>query len=77
LLKFTMKRTWKLEQIFAKPKPVIGMVHLLPLPGAPAYQAEKGMKGIIAAAMDDALRLIEGGVRSKTKVTGLFLNRIR
>lgn len=57
-----MKRTLKLEQIFNTAKPIIGMVHLLPLPGAPAYQAEKGMEGIIVAAMDDALRLVEGGV---------------
>ena len=42
-----MKRTLKLERIFNTAKPIIGMVHLLPLPGAPAYQAEKGMEGII------------------------------
>jgi membrane complex biogenesis BtpA family protein len=57
-----MKRTLKLPQIFNTEKPIIGMVHLLPLPGAPGYQSEKGMKAIIEEAMDDALRLIEGGV---------------
>jgi membrane complex biogenesis BtpA family protein len=57
-----MKRTVKLLQIFNTEKPIIGMVHLLPLLGAPGYQSEKGMKAIIEAAMDDALRLTEGGV---------------
>jgi membrane complex biogenesis BtpA family protein len=57
-----MKRTWKLKQVFGTEKPIIGMVHLKALPGAPGYQAEKGMKAITAAAIDDALRLIEGGV---------------
>jgi membrane complex biogenesis BtpA family protein len=57
-----MKRTLKLRRIFATEKPIIGMVHLQPLPGAPGYHSEKGMKAIIEAAMDDALRLIEGGV---------------
>jgi membrane complex biogenesis BtpA family protein len=57
-----MKRTMKFIQIFSTEKPIIGMVHLLPLPGAPGYQHEKGMKAIIEAAMDDASRLIEGGV---------------
>lgn len=56
------KRTWKLEQVFCTEKPIIGMVHLQPLPGAPGYLPEKGMKAITAAAMDDALRLVEGGV---------------
>jgi membrane complex biogenesis BtpA family protein len=57
-----MKQILIFKQIFATEKPIIGMVHLLPLPGSPGYQSEKGMKQIIAAAMDDALRLIEGGV---------------
>jgi membrane complex biogenesis BtpA family protein len=60
--KDAMKRTGKLKQVFGTEKPIIGMVHLQPLPGAPGYQSEKGMKAITAAAMDDALRLVEGGV---------------
>jgi uncharacterized protein len=57
-----MKRTQKLKQVFGTEKPIIGMVHLLPLPGAPGYRPDKGMKAIIAAAMEDASRLAEGGV---------------
>lgn len=41
--------------------PVIGMVHLWPLPGAPGY-AGYGMEKIIAAALSDARALVRGGV---------------
>ncbi|HOP40638.1 MAG TPA: BtpA/SgcQ family protein [Geobacteraceae bacterium] len=57
-----MRKTEKFIQTFGTEKPIIGMVHLLPLPGAPAYHADTGMKRIIAAAVEDAMRLVEGGV---------------
>ncbi len=57
-----MERTVKLKQIFTSEKPIIGMVHLRSLPGSPGYQADQGMKTIIAAALEDTLRMIEGGV---------------
>jgi len=57
-----MKLTLKFREIFATGKPIIGMVHLRPLPGAPGYRSSEGMKAIIEAAMDDAVRLIDGGV---------------
>ncbi len=50
-----------LEEMFGVPKPIIGMVHLLPLPGAPGYTGY-GMEAIIEAALRDAEALVTGGV---------------
>ncbi|MEI7769400.1 MAG: BtpA/SgcQ family protein [Chloroflexales bacterium] len=49
-----------LRTIFATPKPVIGMVHCWPLPGAPGYSGY-GMREIIEHAVADAYALAEGG----------------
>jgi membrane complex biogenesis BtpA family protein len=49
-----------LSTIFATPKPVIGMVHCWPLPGAPGYRGY-GMAEIIEHAVADAYALAEGG----------------
>lgn len=49
-----------LQQIFRTPKPVIGMVHCWPLPGAPGYTGY-GMQTIIDNALRDAHALAEGG----------------
>jgi uncharacterized protein len=49
-----------LGQIFRTPKPVIGMVHCWPLPGAPGYTGY-GMDTIIDNALRDAHALAEGG----------------
>ena len=49
-----------LAQIFGVAKPVIGMVHLWPLPGAPGY-AGYGMAEIVEHAVRDATALAEGG----------------
>lgn len=46
---------------FARPKPIIGVIHLRPLPGAPRYEGE-AMTDIIAAAVADARTLAEGGI---------------
>ena len=51
-----------LEKMFGVKKPVIGMVHLLSLPGAPEYDARKGTRGNIEWAMRDARALENGGV---------------
>lgn len=48
-----------LQQIFRTPKPVIGMVHCWPLPGAPGYTGY-GMQTIIDNALRDAYALAEG-----------------
>ncbi len=50
-----------LADLFGVTKPVIGMVHLLPLPGAPGY-AGYGMGAILDHARRDAEALLEGGV---------------
>lgn len=50
-----------LSEIFGTPKPVIGMVHLWPMPGAPGYTGY-GMETIIDHGLRDALALVEGGV---------------
>lgn len=61
------KRRWdglrirSLRDLFGVEKPVIGMVHLLPLPGAPGYTGY-GMDAVIEAALADARALVRGGV---------------
>jgi len=50
-----------LVDMFGVYKPVIGMVHLWPLPGSPGY-AGYGMNDILDYARRDAEALIEGGV---------------
>lgn len=49
-----------LSAIFTTAKPVIGMVHCWPLPGAPGYSGY-GMDTIIEHAVADAYALAEGG----------------
>jgi membrane complex biogenesis BtpA family protein len=50
------------ESRFGARKPVVGMVHLPPLPGAPQYDREGGREAIHGAARRDAERLGAGGV---------------
>lgn len=54
-------RLRSLTDLFPAPKPVIGMVHLWPLPGAPGYTGY-GMQVIIEHALRDAEALVQGGV---------------
>ena len=49
-----------LAEVFRTPKPIIGMVHCWPLPGAPGYTGY-GMHTIIEHALRDAHALAEGG----------------
>ena len=49
------------KEIFGTARPVIGMVHLPPLPGSVGYTGY-GMQQIIDFALRDAERLVEGGV---------------
>ncbi len=49
-------------ETFRTEKPILGMVHLKPLPGSPLYDPEGGMKKILAHAVDEAGRLEEAGV---------------
>ncbi len=50
-----------LADVFRTPKPVIGMVHCWPMPGAPGYTGY-GIDTIIEHARRDADALAEGGV---------------
>jgi membrane complex biogenesis BtpA family protein len=54
-------RLQRLEDLFVVSKPVIGMVHLWPLPGSPGYRGY-GMPKIIDEALRDAEALVRGGV---------------
>lgn len=49
-----------LQELFSAKKPIIGMVHLLPLPGSPRYGGS--MAQVIDAALADAAALEAGGV---------------
>ncbi|WP_319520500.1 BtpA/SgcQ family protein [uncultured Martelella sp.] len=50
-----------LETLFPVKKPVIGVIHLRPLPGAPRYEGE-AVRDIYAAAARDARTLADGGI---------------
>lgn len=53
----------KLTSVFNAEKPIIGMVHLRPLPGSPGYDpATMGMDKIIATAIEEAAILEQAGV---------------
>src|SRR5256885_16078719 len=51
------------KELFRVDKPVIGVIHLKALPGAPRY-SEQPMRDIYAAAVADARTLAAGGVDS-------------
>lgn len=50
-----------LEALFPVRKPVIGVIHLKPLPGAPRYDGQP-VREIYAAAAEDARTLAAGGI---------------
>ena len=51
-----------LEELFGCAKPVIAMMHLLPLPGRPLFDSRAGMAAIVDALRRDLDILQEGGV---------------
>src|SRR5258708_12366743 len=51
-----------LETLFGRQKPVIAMMHLLPLPGRPLYDSRGGMRAIVDSLPRDLDILQEGGV---------------
>ena len=55
-------RLEKFIRVFGTTKPIIGMVHLKPLPGAPRYDSRGGMQSIGDMALKDAKALVSGGV---------------
>lgn len=50
-----------LRELFSVAKPIVGVIHLQPLPGSPRYDGGL-VKQIYAAAVADAERLAEGGI---------------
>ena len=51
----------RFERVFATSRPVIGMVHLGALPGAPLHDAAAGLDGLVAAARADLAALQAAG----------------
>lgn len=51
-----------LEDVFGVRKPVIGMLHLLALPGDPSYDAQSGVTGVVTRARRELEALQAGGV---------------
>jgi membrane complex biogenesis BtpA family protein len=51
-----------LQEVFGVEKPAIGMVHLLPMPGAPQHDACGGVDKIVREAAADLTALQEGGI---------------
>lgn len=58
---FFGQRMNSFTEIFKTEKPIIGMVHLMPLPGSPAYNGES-MDDIIEYSIRDAKVLVENGI---------------
>ncbi|MBI3731929.1 MAG: BtpA/SgcQ family protein [Chloroflexi bacterium] len=54
-------RLGSLKSLFGVPKPVIGVVHLWPLPGSPGY-CGYGVEAIVEHGLRDADALVQGGV---------------
>jgi hypothetical protein len=52
----------RFRKVFGQRKPVIAMVHLGALPGAPLHDAAAGIEGIVAAARADLTALQAAGV---------------
>jgi membrane complex biogenesis BtpA family protein len=58
-----MEKSAVLAEIFHAPKPIIGMLHLRPLPGSPLYRPDKlSMDDIIEIAAEEGLKLEAAGV---------------
>lgn len=51
----------KLAQLFLRPKPLIGTIHSLPLPGSPRYRGER-VEAIYDYAVKEALAYKVGGI---------------
>ncbi len=51
-----------LKDAFAKPKPIIAMLHLAPLPGDTLYDDRSGMRAVVERARRELDALQEGGV---------------
>lgn len=50
-----------LTRLFDRRYALIGMIHLLPLPGAPRFDPAVGMRGVVDRAVDEARLLVDAG----------------
>jgi uncharacterized protein len=50
------------QDVFAGPKPIIAMAHLLPLPGTPLYDSDGGIDANVEAVVRDVEALQQAGV---------------
>ena len=50
-----------LENLFKNKKPIIGMIHSLPLPGSPSFK-NHDLSEVYDYAVEEAMRQVEGGV---------------
>lgn len=53
----------EINNLFGTEKPIVGMLHLLPLPGSPIYDGT-GLKPVIERALKEAEALVAGGVNA-------------
>lgn len=58
-----MNKIKEMDTMFGTAKPIIGMLHLKPLPGSPVYDGE-GLGKVIETALKDAEAMVEGGVNA-------------
>lgn len=49
------------QELFGKPKAIIGMVHFPPLPGQPLYDSSSGLQGIVDRVAHDLEILVDCG----------------
>lgn len=52
----------KIKRLFGDRQPIIAMAHVPALPGAPHYNAEAGLEGMVEQVRADIRYLVEGGV---------------
>lgn len=52
----------RFHEVLGTEKPIIGMAHLLPLPGSPLYSKKEGIEGITRAVGDDLKAMQNGGI---------------
>lgn len=50
-----------LQRLFGRRYPLIGMLHLLPIPGSPHYDPAIGVRGIVERARREASQLVAAG----------------
>jgi membrane complex biogenesis BtpA family protein len=57
-----VKALAEFHRVLGTKKPIVAMAHLLPLPGSPLYDHQKGIDGIVDAVVKDVEALQAGGV---------------